>query len=82
MSSATVRISPRAHQSLKELAKLTGEPMPAVLDRAIEDFRRRVFLEGLSQDFAELRADPKQWEEERSERRAWDAALADGLEDE
>lgn len=82
MSSATVRISPRAHQALKELAKVTGEPMPAVLDRAIEDFRRRVFLEGLSQDFAELRADPKRWEEEQSERKTWDAALADGLEDE
>ena len=81
MSSATVRISPKAHQALKDLSSMTGEPMPAVLDKAIEDYRRRVFLEGLSQDFAALRQDPKKWDDELSERKVWDAALSDGLEE-
>ena len=44
MASLTVRISARAHQSLKELSKATGETMPAVLDKAIETYRRRQFL--------------------------------------
>ena len=81
MASVTVRISPEAHKSLKELSELTGEPMPAVLDKAIEAYRRRQFLQGLAADFARLRQDPKAWHQELQERTEWDATLADGLED-
>ena len=80
MPSLTVRISPKTHKSLKELSELTGEPMPAVLDKAIEAYRRRQFLEGLASDFARLRQDPKAWQQELDERAAWDATLSDGLE--
>lgn len=82
MASVTVRISQRAHQTLKELAERSGQPMPAVLDRAIEAYRRRQFLEGLSCDFAKLRADPKAWQQELDERAEWDSTLADGVGDE
>ena len=81
MASLTVRISSQAHRSLKELSELTGQPMPAVLDKAIEEYRRRQFLEGLSADFAALRKDPKAWQQELDERAEWDATLGDGLED-
>lgn len=81
MASQTVRISPRAHRSLKELCELTGQAMPAILDRAIEEYRRRQFLEGLSADFAALRQDPKVWQQELDERAEWDATLSDGLEE-
>jgi len=81
MASLTVRISPEAHRSLKELSDLTGQPMPAVLDKAIEAYRRRQFLEGLAQDFSALRRDPKAWQQELEERAEWDSTLGDGLDE-
>jgi hypothetical protein len=66
---------------LKSLAKQSGESMPAVLDRAIESYRRQRFLEGLNEDFKALRGNAKAWKQELDERSAWDAALSDGLEE-
>ena len=76
----TVRIGPDAHRSLRELSEQLGEPVPAVLALAIEEYRRKWLLHGLNEDFAALRADPQAWREEEEEERAvWDATLADGL---
>jgi predicted transcriptional regulator len=80
MPGATVRINPRAHKTLRQLARQTGQSMPQILDRAIEEYRRRTFLEGLSEDFTRLRRDRAAWNEELKERAAWDATLADDLE--
>jgi hypothetical protein len=44
--------------------------------------QRNEFLSGLNEDFARLRRDAEAWSDEREERAAWDATLADGLEDE
>lgn len=56
--------------------------MQAVLDSAVEAYRRRVFLEGLNEDFAALRADRDAWQEEEEERKLWEVTLSDGLEPE
>ena len=81
MANLTVRINERAHRVLKTLSQSTGQPMPELLDEGIEAYRRRLFLEGLNQDFAALRSDKAEWADEVAERAAWDAALGDGLED-
>jgi predicted transcriptional regulator len=81
MASLTVRISRETHKSLKELSDLTGESMPSVLDKAVEAYRRRQFLQGLAADFARLRKDPKGWQQELDERADWDRTSADGLGD-
>lgn len=81
MSTATVRISEKARHTLGELAANMGKPMQAVLDMAIEDYRRRCFLETANEAYAALRRDPKAWRAELDERRAWDATSADDLED-
>jgi len=81
MSSLTVRVSPQTHAKLKELAQQAGVPMPAVIERAVDEYQRRVFLEECSASFAALRADPKAWAEELAERALWDTTLRDGLED-
>jgi hypothetical protein len=75
-----VRISAQAHRTLKELSRRSGASMPDVLDQAIEEYRRRRFLEGLHADFASLKRKPKAWKQELRERQEWDATLADGLE--
>jgi hypothetical protein len=81
MSSLTVRVSSQTHAKLKELAQQAGVPMPAVLDRAVDEYQRRVFLDECNAAFAALRADPKAWAEELAERALWDTTLMDGLED-
>ena len=54
--------------------------MQAVLEQAIEAYRRQSFLEGLSSDFAVLRENEAEWQVEKTERATWDTTLADGEE--
>jgi hypothetical protein len=82
MASATVKIDADTYARLKATAEDTGKPMIEVLAKAVDAYARQCFLEGLSADFAALRADPKRWKEELAERAVWEAALTDGLEDE
>jgi predicted transcriptional regulator len=79
MSTVTVRIRMETHRSLKRLAEKTGESMPEILTKAIEEYRRKHFLDGLAEDFTKLRADSQKWNEEQSERQAWDSTLGDDL---
>lgn len=81
MSSLTVRISRRAHKTLRELAKRTNQPMLSVLDQALSEFQRKCFWERTNAAYAALRKNPKAWKEELAERAAWNATLLDGLED-
>ena len=78
MSTITVRINKASHQALRKLAKRTGKSMSALLERAIDEYERKAFLEEVNAGFAKLRRDPKAWEQELEERAAWDIALSDG----
>jgi predicted transcriptional regulator len=80
MTSETVRIHPRTHAKLKQLAADTNESMTDVLEQAVDAYARRRFLESLNQDFAALRGNAQAWTDETAEREAWDATLRDGLE--
>ena len=53
--------------------------MQAVLDNAIERYRRERFLHAANADFAALKKNPKAWKEELRERGLWEQTLADGL---
>jgi hypothetical protein len=66
--------------ALKEIAHITGESLQDALDRAIEDLRCKVYLEGLNSDYEKLRVDPKLWAEHQKELAEWDATNEDGLE--
>lgn len=81
MSSLTVRVNAQTYAKLKELAHQAGVSIPAIVDRAVDEYQRRVFLEGCNADFAALRADPKAWAEELAERALWDSTLMDDLQD-
>ena len=74
-----VRISPRAHQLLRQLAKDAGQSMQSILDKSIETYRREEFLRAANRDYAALRRNPKGWKEELRERELWERTLADGL---
>jgi hypothetical protein len=77
----TVRIRKETQNILKKLAANEGKPMQAILDVAIEEYRRQRFLQEANAAYAALRNNPKSWKAELSERKEWDATMADGQED-
>ncbi|HEX5717587.1 MAG TPA: toxin-antitoxin system protein [Thermoanaerobaculia bacterium] len=79
MGHAMVRISEQAHQTLREMARTEHDSMQAVLEKAVEEYRRRRFLEDVNAAYLALREDPEAWKELEEERSAWDATLMDGL---
>jgi len=79
---SNVRISEPTYTALRSLAAEGGETMQAVLDKAVEEYRRRRFWDQVDAAASDLRKDTAAWSEELGERRAWDATLADGLEEE
>ena len=79
MSSATVRISDQSKNTLREISEESGESMQAIVDKAIEEYRRKRFLEAVNADYAALRADPEAWAEHQKELALWDCTLMDGL---
>jgi hypothetical protein len=46
--------------------------MQAVLDKALERYRRERFLRAANADFEALRKHPKAWKEELRERKLWE----------
>lgn len=78
-ATANVRISPRAHQLLRQLAEEEPQPMQAILDRALERYRRENVLRAAKSGFEVLRRDSKAWKEELEVRELCEPTLADGL---
>ena len=74
-----VRISPHAHELLRQLAEEEQASMQAVLDRAIERYRRESFLRAANSEMQALKNDPRAWKQEVQERQLWEQTLADGL---
>jgi predicted transcriptional regulator len=79
MPSTTVRISAKARDTLRELAARSGEPMQAVLEKAIEHYHRQRFFDELDAAYTALRNDPEAWQAELEERALWETTLQDGL---
>jgi hypothetical protein len=74
-----VRISPHAHELLRQLAEEEQASMQAVLDRAIERYHRESFLRAANNDFQALKGDSRAWKHEAQERQLWEQTLSDGL---
>jgi predicted transcriptional regulator len=76
---ANIRISPRAHEMLRQLAEEEQRSMQSVLDQALERYRRERFLRAANADFASLKDDAKAWKQELGERELWEQTVADGI---
>ena len=81
MRSTTIRVSEKTHRVLQELASDMDAPMSDVVDHALELYRRQRMFARANTAYAALRADPIASAEWDAEIAAWDATLADGLED-
>jgi hypothetical protein len=51
--------------------------MAAILEKAIERYRRQKFLEEVNASYAALKANRKEWREEIAERELWDRTYVD-----
>lgn len=79
MASAMVRVDVKFRDALRKISRETGKPAGLILQEAVEEYRRKAFFQGLSEDFARLKKNKAAWKEELRERRAWDATLMDGV---
>lgn len=79
---ANIRVSPRAYELLRRLALEEEVTMQAILDLALERYRRERFLRAANEDFAALKRHPRAWKQHLRERQLWDRTLTDGLEKE
>ncbi len=69
----TVRVRRPDSERLQSLAQHRHTTVIEVLHSAIDALERQDFLRGLNQDYEQLRADPKRWEQYMAERQEWDA---------
>ena len=81
MSELTIDISETTHKTLLQLAQTSGEDLGTVMERAVENYRRYVFLAQADRAFTALRQDEELWQDEIAERRAWDLTVADGVDE-
>jgi predicted DNA-binding protein len=77
-----VRVSESTHETLRSLSSREGKSMQDIIDKAIEDYRRKAFLEGLSNDYRALQQNTEAWKEHKEEIALWDNTLMDGLNNE
>lgn len=75
----TTRISEPTREILQQMAKRRGRSIKAILEEAVEAYRRQCFWEESNAAFAALRENAKAWQSEQEERVAWDQTLSDGL---
>lgn len=78
--SATIRITQETRNMLSELVQTTGMSMQAIIEHAIELYRRQQMLIALNNAYAALQSDEVAWTDLEAERNEWDTTLHDGLE--
>jgi predicted transcriptional regulator len=80
MPAATVRITPKGHRILSQLATESNSSMPDVLEEALEAFRRQRFLEQAAAAYETLAAHGDNVSAYRKELAFLEGTVGDGLE--
>ncbi|MBX3070494.1 MAG: ribbon-helix-helix protein, CopG family [Thermomicrobiales bacterium] len=81
-TTTTIRVTTDVREHLAKLARNEGKTTGQLIEDMIREHEKKVFFEGLAEDFRRLRSDPEKWALYQSEVALWDTALMDGLEDE
>jgi hypothetical protein len=69
--------SQETHQALRELADSEKTSLQTVLERAIEAYRRKRFLDDANRQFQVFRSNEDAWRRELEERNEWDITMND-----
>jgi len=80
MSTSMVRVSDKSQKILKELKKESGYSYTSILDKAVEELRRKRILENTNNAFSALRNNKEAWQEELRERETLEGTLMDNVE--
>lgn len=78
-TSKPIRVSESTHSILVWLASDAGVSMQEIVDKAVEEYRRKKLIEATNAAYAVLRNNPETWAEIEHERAEWEAANLDGL---
>lgn len=81
MPELKISISEATHKTLLTLVESSGDTLQSILDKAIENYRRSLFLAEANEAFFALRQNEKLWQEEVTEREAWEQTLGDGVQE-
>jgi hypothetical protein len=81
MSDIAITINKNTHEVLLRLSQQSGDNLQTLLDKAVEQYRRQLFLFQANQAFAALRKNELLWQDELKERQEWDQTLADGIDE-
>jgi hypothetical protein len=82
MRSSTVRIDEESLAILRAIKRQEEDSATSIIHRALEEYRRKLFLKQCSDAYSTLKSNKKSWKEETAEREAWDTTVSDGLEKE
>ena len=82
MRSSTVRIDEESQAILRAIKKQEEDSATAIIHKALEEYRRKLFLKQCGDAYSALKSDKKAWKEETAERKMWDSTVSDGLEKE
>jgi len=75
--SKPIRVTESTHATLTWLAADAGTSMQEVMDRAVEEYRRKKLLEATNAAYSALQDAPEAWAEIEQERAAWDTTGLD-----
>ncbi|WP_227764315.1 toxin-antitoxin system protein [Zhaonella formicivorans] len=78
---SNVRVTDNTWKTLREIATQAGESMQVILEKAVEDYRRKILLEEANKAYLALKNDSEAWQGEKKERLEWDETLKDNLEE-
>ncbi len=70
---SSVRIGENAKNILRDISQQEKSSMQAVLEKAIENYRRQYLLKQTNSAYAKLRNNPTAWEEEINKQSRWEA---------
>jgi hypothetical protein len=73
-----IRINSRTLQQLKQMESVTGRSPQDLLQEAVQELRRKLYLEGLNADYAALRRNAKAAKDFEQELSMWDVTNDDG----
>lgn len=82
MPELKINMSETTHHTLLKLANSSGDTIQEILDKAIENYRRQLFLVQANNAFLTLRNNKTLWQKEIAEREVWDQTLVDGIDSE
>ena len=79
MPEIAITINKNTHDVLLRISKQSGDNLQTLLDKAVEQYRRQMFLLQANQAFVTLRKNELLWQDELNERQEWDRTLTDEI---